>query len=236
MIRGAIVCAVIAGVVQGCSSTETGNPPRTSTGISIDALSAMVISPFPPDGGSPAPGPTRLSGAPGALEPDITSMRVVVWESTAPALIADREGDGSFSVVVPRPNDGEIRLQAAGAADRRPPVDIQFSGSSIVPLPHPIGDCLDVPLEATLASRTPPSDAAIVIRNDCGMDVSFAPPASRLGQLALDANPIVVGAGEQTTLVVSFGARATMDEDLLILSATAPTPDRRAVTVRVEEP
>jgi hypothetical protein len=210
----------------GCTGSPVPEPPN----LEPPALDRVTATP----GSS---GSTVVSGTAGAVAPG-----TMIWganlETNDPPSITPAGADGSFVLPLAWADGDEIRLQVRDTDDNRSrPVDVIVPG--IIEPVRPLAGCLtlDPPLELDLGTTSvaAPETGAVAIDNGCGSTVTIVAVRSRSGSTAFEtsvAAPFDVADGASATVDVTFRPATTgPEEEILFLEVSAPSTERRPVTV-----
>jgi len=221
--RGLAAAALL--LAGACTGSPVPEPPN------VDPPDLGRVEGMPGSSGS-----SFVVGAPGAAAPDTTLWAVNLDGTLAPStgMVA---ADGSFSVPLFFADGDEVRLQVRDAeGDRSVPVDAV--APAMTAAPRSLADCLrlEPPLELDFGAVDVGGEATDVIRvtNDCGAEATVA---LRLrvggGAFALvTGGPLAVTDGEAADVTVSHGpSSAGPSEEILFIEASAPSADRRPVTL-----
>ena len=190
---------------------------------------------FDPAGVGPALGRGErelvLSLAPGTIDPPSAVLWVVGLDDTDDPQVLPVEPDGSVRAFSVR---SEVaRLQARDGEARSAPRD--FTRALGVELVEPASPCLTVALEREVGEvRVGEAvEATLVLDNACPAPVEIADAALRRpADFAVVDAPSRIDADSDATLTVRLTPSATgLREEVLLLSITAPAPERRAITL-----
>lgn len=227
-------------------------PALHLTIVSAAMLAACVVSPLPePPPLSPivpsdieigqcaCDGALQLDGLPGSVPPGALVWLANLDEPYEPVTTI-AAADGSFRVPQARGNVGAtFRFQVRLDGRRSVPVDaIVPAGGALLPVSHPLGDCLvidpehELELDPVLAGES--TRDAIIVRNRC------ADPIALTVRLRAPAPSFVVGTigptldpGGSAPLEIELTpATAGVHEEVVLIETSAPAVDRRAVNIR----
>jgi hypothetical protein len=210
----------------GCVISPKPEPPEAEPSLDLGAtvVDTQVI------------GNLDLRGEPGAAGPPGATVRAYPLGSDAPMQETTVAADGSFLLEGLAFDGEEVRVQVLTSTSRTEPVDLvmDLTWGPPVPATRPLADCLELTpaLELDLAEQQ-----AVQVMSTCAEDVTLAAPAPRraLPELELGADqtwPVTLAPGEQLTITVVLTAAPGFDEEIFFIEATAPTADRRPITVR----
>lgn len=184
--------------------------------------------------------PTGIEGGPGSASPPGATLRIWNLDQPSPPIDTTVESDGSFAAYFDVFVGEELRVQLIADGRRSPPADFVVSSDSgpAQLAQRALGDCLllEPPLEALY-----PAVSAIRVTNACAFAVELAAPSLRRPVAGLGAGqgtpwPATLPAG--AVLEVALNVQEAMGEfeEILLLNATSPQPDRRPITVRGSAP
>lgn len=229
----------LAGLLfSGCVVSPQPEPPSIIANLlTIDAESGMI---------SGAPGSVTLKGAAGAVQPGGSELSTVDLDTQDPAATITVADDGSFSVVLAGTSADQFRLQAFSSGLRSDPLDVtKASGllgdKTAVLVTTPLESCFLLSPALEVGPIAASSSATVKMTNQCTDDVTVSGLSLRLGSpsftVAPGTGPLVVPAQSTGTFTVTFAPQAGAPaEDILFVEMSAPSPGRRTLTVRGQDP
>ncbi len=231
---------LVAGLVAVWLSTACSVSPKPEPPITVPkppTLEESLVSWRTLDPG----GTTVIVGRAGAVDPAEGFVRAYDLDTTAAAVEAPVTANGGFEAALSVTPGDAVRLEVIGLVASSGPSDLVVAepGAPLEPLASPLGDCLAIEPGGLLWVE-PGVDGEVRVQDTCGDGIVLAAPRPRT-----EADRLEVGAGlgwplalerdVPVTLTVRILSGEPGDEYLFFVEATAPRPERRAVSVRLED-
>ncbi len=186
-------------------------------------------------------GKTVIVGRAGAVDPPEGFVRAYDLSSTAAAVDAPVTAEGGFEVALSVEAGDAVRLEVIGLVASSGPSDLVVAeaGAALEPLASPLGDCLAIE-PGLLFWVEPSADGLVRVQDTCGLGIELAAPRPRTESDRLEVGaemawPLALERGVPVSLTVRVLGGEPGDEYLFFIEATAPEPERRAVSVRLED-
>jgi len=186
-------------------------------------------------------GTTVIVGRAGAVDPPEGFVRAYDLSSTAAAVDAPVTAEGGFEAALRVTPGDAVRLEVIGLVASSGPSDLVVAdvGAPLEPLATPLGDCLAIEPGGLLWVE-PGADGLVRVQDTCGVGIVLAAPRPRTEADRLEVGaelgwPLALERDIPIGLTVRILGGEPGDEYLFFIEATAPEPERRAVSVRLED-
>ncbi len=231
---------LVAGLVAAWLSTACSVSPKPEPPITVPkppTLEASLVSWRTLDPG----GATVIVGRAGAVDPEAGFVRAYNLDTTAAAVEAPVTADGGFEAPLSVEPGDTVRIEVIGLAASSGPSDLVVAepGAPLDPSASPLGDCLAIEPGGLLWVE-PGVEGEVRVQDTCGVGIELTAPRPRTDADRLEVGaelnwPLALERDVPVGLTVRILSGEPGDEYLFFLEATAPEPERRAVSVRLED-